>query len=155
MPGVLFKIPLTLWVRGTIEKMNRFGKRDIQNWSQYWLETYKELGGRSNESGSKGCPQHAAYGLWRLGRIKEASIPYQHQTISLINQEYGKNAVYAILALDILEKHQAARDDASLWRQVQNLYKKIIHEEPAKSQQGAITVAVTLFEDGQIATDLE
>ena len=152
MPEVLFKIPLTRWIRGTIEKMNGFGKRDIQSWSHYWLETYKELGGQSDESGSKGCPQHAAYGLWRLGRIKEANISYQQKAIKSINQEYGKNAAYAVLALDLLEKRQSTRDNANLWIQVQDLYRKTIHEEPAKSQQGAVTVAVTLFEEGQIVT---
>ena len=152
MPKVLYKMPLTCWIRGTIEKMNRFRKRDIQSWSHYWLETYKELGGQSDESGSKGCPQHAAYGLWRLGRIKEANISYQQKTIKSINQEYGKNAAYAVLALDLLEKRQAARDKANLWIQVQDKYRKTVHEKPAKSQQGAITVAVTLFEEGQIVT---
>ena len=39
MQGELYKIPLTRWIRGTIEKMNRFRKRDIQSWRDYWLET--------------------------------------------------------------------------------------------------------------------
>ena len=101
MVGVLNKIPVTQWIRGTIEKMNKAGKQDSQSWNDYWFETYKELGGQSEESGTKGCPKHAAYGLWRLGRIKETNIPYHHQAINSINQEYGKNAVYAILALDL------------------------------------------------------
>ena len=150
MPGLFFKIPLTLWVRGTIEKMNRFGKRDIQSWSQYWLETYKELGGQSEESGTKGCPQHAAYGLWRLGRITDSNLPYQPKAITSINREFGKNVSYAIIAIELLETRQAARDNTSIWIQVQEIYRRSVHEEPAKSQQGAITVAVTLFKEGQI-----
>jgi hypothetical protein len=155
MPGVLFKIPLTRWIRGTIDKMKGFGKSDTQSWSHYWLETYKELGGQSVESGSKGCPQHAAYGLWRLGRITETNIPYQHKAINSINQEFGKNAAYAVIALDLLEKQQAARDNAALWIQVQDLYRRTIHEEPAKSQQGVVALAVILFEEGQIMTGQE
>jgi hypothetical protein len=152
MPGVLFKIPLTRWIRGTIGKMNRFGKPDFQSWSNYWLETYRELDGLKDECGSKDCPKYAAYGLWRIGRIKDANVPYQEKAINDINHEYGKNAAYAALALDLLEKRQAARDNANLWIQVQEIYRRTIHEELAKSQQGAITVAVTLFEEGQIVT---
>jgi hypothetical protein len=153
MPGVLFKIPLTKWIRETIDKMINNGKSDIQSWSYYWFETYKELGGRSKESGTKGCPQHAAYGLWRLGRIKGANIPYQEKSIHPINQEFGKNAAYAVLALDLFEAQKAARDNTALWIQVQEQYRKAVHEEPAKSQQGAITVAAILFEEGQIVTE--
>ena len=155
MQGVLFGIPLTRWIRGTIEKMNRFRKRDIQSWRDYWLETYRELGGQSDESGSKSCPLHAAFGLWRLGRIKDANIHYQHKGIIFINQKYGKNAAYAVLALDLLENRQDARDNANFWIQVQDFYRRTIHEEPAKSQQGAVTVAVALFGDGQIVTGQE
>jgi len=155
MQGVLFGIPLTRWIRGTIEKMNRFGKRDIQSWRDYWLETYRELGGQSDESGSKGSPIHAAYGLWRLGRIKNANIPYQHKRIDFINQNYGKNAAYAVLALDLLENRQDARDKANLWHLVQDFYRRTTHEEPAISQQGAVTVAVALFVDRQIVTGQE
>lgn len=150
MVGVLNKIPVTQWIRGTIEKMNKAGKQDSQSWNDYWFETYKELGGQSEESGTKGCPKHAAYGLWRLGRIKETNIPYHHQAINSINQEYGKNAVYAILALDLLEKYQDSGNKTNLWNQVREQYKKAFHEEPAISQQGAISVALALFEEGQI-----
>ena len=51
MPGVLFKIPVTQWVRQTIQKMELCGKQDIGSWSKYWLEIYRELGGVSDESG--------------------------------------------------------------------------------------------------------
>ena len=132
--------------------MNGSGMQDSQSWNTFWYKTYEEKGGQSEESGTKGCPKHAAYGLWRLGRIKETNIPYQHQAINSINQEYGKNAVYAILALDLLEKHQDSRNKTNLWNQVREQYKNAFHEEPAISQQGAITVVVTLFEEGQIVT---
>jgi len=152
MPGVLFKIPLTNWVFGTIEKMNRFRKQDIQSWGDYWFETYKELGGQSDESGAKDCPQHAAYGLWRLGRIKGTNIPYQDKAIDAINQEFGKNAAYAVIALAILGKGQFNNDRTRLWNQIQDLYREIAFEEPAQSEQGAVRVAKILFEEGYIVS---
>jgi hypothetical protein len=155
MDRELFYIPLTRWILSTIDKMNINGKKDFQSWSHYWLVTYKELGGQSDESGSKLCPQHAAYGLWRLGRIKDTNIPYQLMSINHINQDYGKNAAYAVLALDVLEKQRETTTMADLWRQVQDLFRTRVHQEPAKSQQGSINVAITLFEEGQIITNQE
>jgi hypothetical protein len=151
MTGVLFKIPVTLWVTRTIEKMNKAGTIDIQSWSRFWLETYQELGGKSIDSGRKGCPLHAAYGLWRLGRIKGAGLPYQYDPIRFINQTYGKNAAYAVLALDLLEDGRAFRNIDDLWNQVKLLYRRTLNQDPANSQQGAITIALTLFEEDQIA----
>jgi len=155
MQGKLFKIPLTKWIRGTIDKMNKYGKNDLQSWSYYWFETYKELGGQSKESGTKGCPQHAAYGLWRLGHIKGTNNPYQQKPIHHIIREFGKNAAYAVLALDLLEAQKVARDNTVLWIQVKDQYREAVHEEPAKSQQGAITVVAILFQEGQIVTEHE
>lgn len=150
MPGVLFKIPLTLWVRKTIEKMNQSGENDIYGWSRSWLQAYEDLGGRSTESGKKGCPQHAAYGLWQLGRIKETGKAYQKLSLSAINQKYGKNAVYAVLALDLLRQKRASIDNDVFWSQVQDYFRRQLHEEPAISQQGAVTVAKVLYEENQI-----
>jgi len=155
MEEVLFGISLTRWIRGTIEKMNNAGRCDVQSWSDNWLKTYYELGGQSEASGSKGYPMHAAYGLWRLGRIKDTNILYQQMTITHINQEYGNNAAYAMLALGLLENKQAAASKAGLWRQVQDLYKIRVHQEPAISQQGAITVTAALFEEDQLVTNQE
>jgi hypothetical protein len=154
MPRELFNIPLSRWVHGTIEKMNNSGKSDIQSWSEYWFETYKELGGLSINSGTKGCPLHGAYGLWRLGRIKDGNIPYQQQTIHFINQEFGRNAAYAAIAIGLLEERKAARSEIDLWIQVRELYKSKIHEEPAISEQGEVRVAKILFEEGHIVTDI-
>jgi hypothetical protein len=151
----LFKIPLSLWVVGTIEKMNKHKKSDFLSWSEYWYETYKELGGKSQESGKKLCPQHAAYGLWRLGRIRGTTIPYQNKPFSYINSEYGKNALYALLALDILGKRKSPIEKADLWVQVQEQFRKIAQDEPAMSQQGVVTVAFGLFKEGFIVSGRE
>jgi hypothetical protein len=76
-------------------------------------------------------------------------------SINHINQDYGKNAAYAVLALDVLEKQRETTTMADLWRQVQDLFRTRVHQEPAKSQQGSINVAITLFEEGQIITNQE
>jgi hypothetical protein len=152
MTRVLFKIPIAPWVMRTIEKMNNAGKEDIESWSYCWYKTYQELGGNSIGSGTKGCPQHAAYGLWRLGRIIGTDIPYQNYPISFINKKYGKNATYAVLALDLLQDGRAFRDIDDLWNQVKLLYRRTLNQDPANSQQGAITIALTLFKEDQIAT---
>ena len=155
MPEKLFHIPLTDWVRGTIDKMNEYEKKDSHSWSQFWYSTYQELGGKSGSSGTKSCPQHAAFGLWQLGRIKDTNIPFKQIPIKLINQEYGKNAAYAEIALDLLKRGQSVPDEKILWPQVQEIFRIKTHEIPAESQQGAIKVARVLFDEGQIVTEQE
>lgn len=148
------KIPVKLWVRGTIDKMDRFSKTDIDSWGNYWLSTYFELGGLSRASGSKGCPLHAAYGLWRLGRIERTNIPYSRKPITEIKEVYGKNVAYAVIALEILEKNQAAITNEGLWAQVQTAYKNLVHEMPANSKQGAVDIARGLFVEDEIVSKL-
>lgn len=150
MPAVLFKIPLTRWVLGTIDKMNTFGNDDFQSWSQAWLQMYKELGGKSDETGSKQCPKHAAFALWQLGRIKNTAKPFQNLSLASIYEQYGKNAVYSVLSLELLVSKQASQDTTLLWSQVQELYRRKMREEPAVSQQGAVTIAKILFDEGHI-----
>ncbi len=153
MAGLLFKIPVTQWVRGTIQKMDKNATYDIGSWCDFWYETYEELGGNSIESGTKSCPKHAAYGLWRLGRIKNTAIPYQEGLLAETIRKYGKNTAYAELALELLEQQSIEINARSLWSQVQALYRKKLKDEPAKSQQGAITIALTLFDEDQIVTN--
>lgn len=151
MSTVLFNISLVRWVRGTIERMNAAGKDDIESWCNYWFQTYKDLGGTSDTSGSKGCPQHAAYGLWRLGRISNSGMPFQNWTLERVNKELGKNAAYAVLALELLEsKHGWSKTD--LWSRVQESYQQKIGEQSAKSEQGAIKISFGLFTEGQIVS---
>ena len=154
MPAELFKIPFTRWVLGTVDKMTKYGYDDFQDWSQAWLQTYKELGGTSVETGKKQCPKHAAYALWQLGRIKNTDKPFQNLSLASIYDQYGKNAVYAVLSIDLLSTNQAAQNNAFLWHQVQSLFLSKLHEEPAESQQGAVTVARILFDEGHIAKQL-
>jgi len=153
MPTILFNVPLVRWVKQTIEQMNVAGKDDFETWSKYWFQTYKDLGGISDNSGSKECPKHAAYGLWRLGRISNSGKIFQNWALERINTELGKNASYAILALDLLE----SRNDWSkseLWSKVQELYQQKVGEPSAVSEQGAIRISLGLFTEGQIVSRL-
>ena len=153
MPTILFNIPLVHWVQRTIEQMNATGKDDFQTWSKYWFQTYKDLGGISDESGSKKCPQHAAYGLWRLGRISNSGKAFQNWTLERINEELGKNAAYAVLALDLLES-KSGWSKTELWSKVQESYQQKIGKPSAKSEQGAIGISLGLFTEGQIVSRL-
>ena len=152
MPIILFKIPLVDWVRRTIKYMNTAGKEDSKNWSNYWLQAYEDLGGKSTSSGSKGCPKCAVYGLWRLGRISNSGRDFQNPKLKQINEEFGKNAVYAVLALDLLENMQREKEISKkdLWTKVRDRIEKELREKPAQSEQGAVKVALDLFEEKQI-----
>ena len=155
MPAVLFNIPLVRWVQRTIERMNAVGKDDFETWSNYWFRTYKDLGGQSDSSGSKECPKHAAYGLWCLGRISNCGKTFQNWTLDRVNKELGKNAAYAVLALELLERKRGDKDTvgfwskAELWAIVQELYQVKIGEPPAQSEQGAVKIALGLFMESQ------
>ncbi len=148
MPTVLFNIPLVHWVQRTIERMNAAGKDDFETWSNYWFQTYRELGGTSDNSGSKECPKHAAYGLWRLGRISNSGKAFQNWTLERVNKEFGKNAAYAVLALNLLESKRDC-SKTELWSKVQESYCQKIGGPSANSEQGAIRISLGLFSEGQ------
>ena len=136
------------WIRGTIEKIQHepYAKEE---WNKAWVKTYKELGGKSQESGKKGCPKKAAYCLFMMGKIKGSNKPFERLTYQDIQNKYGKNGVYAIMAINILKDDQSLNLN-SLWKKVQDKYIEEIGEKPAKSDQGAVTVAFKLFNNRKI-----
>ena len=156
MPVLLYKIPLTQWIRTTNDKMNTSGNEDSVSRGDYWVRTYKDFGGRSDTSGSKGCPKLAAYGLWRLGRISNTGRAFEAWSLEQIYNELGKNATYAVLALECLEGMQTGkilngdRSRGTLWAQVQQAYLNKLAKVPAQTEQGAVRVALALFTEGQI-----
>ena len=75
MANVLYKVPLSEWVLGTIQKMNELRSTDVRDWTKVWYEVYQELGGKTPNSGNKGCPRVAAFGLWYLGLVKGGGRP--------------------------------------------------------------------------------
>jgi hypothetical protein len=143
---VLNGIPVTPWVLGTVTKMRQAGATESADWNRFWVHTYRELGGRSAESGKKGCPKSGAYALWFLGRLVHGGRAAKNWSVKQIDTQLGKNAAYAILAAEML----AAGSDVSAmrrWPAVQDRYKRETGNSPAATEQGAVKVAVELFRD--------
>lgn len=143
-------IPYSLWVQKTINKMEENRVDDKKSWDMYWYKSYEELGGKSESTGTKGCPKKAAYGLWYLGYVSNTNRPFKNLSIQKINDEFSKNVAYAVLAVDLLNKGWKSNNITSLWQEVKNQYRNTLKKEPAKSNQGAVTVAVQLFQEGRI-----
>ena len=84
-----------------------------------------------------------------MGRIKESNVTSESLTYKDIRDKYGKNGVYAIMAIDILQDEPSLNLNP-LWKKVQDKYKKEIRKNPAKSNQGVATVAFKLFNNRKI-----
>ena len=141
------KINLWDWINKTIAKINPNCTK--KEWDDAWLETYFNIGDKSHNSGTKDCPKNAAYCLYKLGRIKGTNIPYKTKSYLDIFNKYGRNALYAIIAYDLLKDNRTlALND--LWQKVRNIYKKEIGKEAAKSNQGAVTVTFKLFHNNKL-----
>ena len=76
-------------------------------------------------------------------------MPFECLTYQDVLDKYGKNGIYAIMAIDILQAEQSLNLN-SLWKEVQDKYLEEIGENPAKSDQGAATVAFKLFNNRKI-----
>ena len=134
----LYKINLKDWVLGTIKKVE--GGAD---WHSAWYETYRSLGGKSKDSGTKNCPMKGTEVLYRLGRIKGSGLPFRNPELRDI-WDYSKNGTYAILTLEYLkEKPDILRSE--LWSKIQERIRCELCEEPAKKDQGALKVAFILW----------
>ena len=99
---LLNRIPVTPWVSGTVARILRTGRDDAQTWNDCWYDAYVALGGRSKESGNKGCPRAAARGLWLLGRLRDGQRPLLSWNVAEVYRELGKNAAYASITADLL-----------------------------------------------------
>ena len=141
------KLNLWEWINGTIAKVK--AECIKREWDAAWLKTYKELGGKSQKSGKKGCPKNAAFCLFKLDRIKESNMHFETLTYQEIQAQYGPNGVYAIMAIEFLQADPSLNLN-SLWKKVQDKYRKEIMKTPAKSNQGAATVAFKLFNNRKI-----
>jgi hypothetical protein len=123
------------------------GHESKLEWNRYWLATYHSLGGESPETGAKGCPKAASFGLWYLGFL--GNRPRLDWTIARIDQELGKNAAYAAIAIKLLLAG-ASQDIAVLWPAVRDFYHEITGEEAAGSEQGEVRLVVALFKEKQL-----
>ncbi len=140
----VMSVDLKPWVFGTIKKVKRGS-----DWNRAWRETYHSIGGTSLESGKKVCPKAGVKTLYLLGRIKGGDMPYRNPPLREVWEDYSKNGAYSILALEGLsQNHNISLTD--LWRYIQNRIRKELREEPAASNQGALTVAFKLWHLGLI-----
>ena len=137
------KIDLPKWIEGTITK-HEHG----QAWNFAWFETYKELGGKSDDSGKKGCPKAAAKTLYELGRIvghgTARDIPLKQ-----VVREHSKNGAYAIAAIELLNKDPELNSNTLLAR-IQQRIRSESGEEPAASNQGGPTLTYKLWKLGLV-----
>ena len=143
-------LKVNLWelINGTIAKVN--AECIKREWDGAWFKTYKELGGRSQNSGEKGCPKNAAYFLFKFGRIKGSKISVKPLPDNLdILNEYGKNALYAKISLELLINEKSL-DKSVLWTKVQEKYKKATGKEPAKNDAGAATVIFKIIHNNKV-----
>ena len=137
-------VDLESWVFGTIKKVQQSGI----NWNAAWKQTYEEIGGKSPESGRKGCPMKGAETLYLLGRINGGNMPFKASSFHDVCQNFSKNGAYAILALDVLSQEPGILLTA-LWCRIQTRVREL-GECPAKSNQGGPTVAFKLWHLGLI-----
>lgn len=137
------KVDLPKWIEGTVSKYERG-----QEWNSAWFETYKELGGKSDESGKKGCPRAAAKTLYELGRIIGHGTA-RNLPLSQVVRKHSKNGAYAIAAIELLNK-EPALDLTTLWSRIQQRIRTESGEEPAASNQGGPTLTYKLWQMGLV-----
>ncbi|MBD2456583.1 hypothetical protein H6G80_21200 [Nostoc sp. FACHB-87] len=177
MSGILSNIPIVPWVQRTMNKMNENQEESRDKWKDYWYESYKELAheinARITTSGIKPCPSYGTYGLWYLGYIVDSSRNFQNWSIEDIlckdirnnkklgrKKVLGKNAVYAVLALKILNEYQQNINytqlliDKNLWEEVKKRYlqyyltkdrDRTARDKTATKDQGEVKIAMELF----------
>jgi len=139
----LYNIDLKDWVLNTIEKVEKGA-----DWNHAWKKTYFDLGGKRRESGSKFSPMNSAEVLYQLGRIKGNGQPFRNPELKEI-WNCSTNGAYAILALKFISKKPDI-SRSELWPMIQDRIRSELSEEPAKFNQGALSVAYKLWHLGLI-----
>lgn len=142
-PETFLSVGLRAWILGTIGKV-----RAGEEWAKAWKATYKEIGGQSCESGKKVCPMVAARTLYEFGRIKDAGTPFLDWDIADLWRS-SRNGTYAMLAVG-LARNDPTLDSTKLWKLVQDAVRRETGDEPAASDQGAVTLAFKLWHLGLI-----
>ncbi len=140
---IYMKIDLEKWVYGTIDRY-----RHGLSWRQAWIETYRNIGGRSDASGAKSCPMNAVEMLYQYGRLRNAGVPYADCEIPELWRR-NRNGTYAVLAARLLRVNPDL-GNAALWQEVRKVVRSEIGDEPAGSDQGAATVTLKLWRLGLI-----
>ena len=142
------RVDLPEWVFGTIDKV-----RGGQEWADAWRATYCEIGGRSRETGRKGCPMVAARTLYEYGRIRGGGTDYRDCDLAAL-WEHGRNGTYAMLAIRLL-RERPDLGKAALWQRIRKTVRRELGGEPAASNQGGPTLAFQLFHLGLIVDEVQ
>ena len=121
------------------------------SWRSAWVETYREIGGKSKFSGEKGCPREAAKTLYELGRLKNGDLPFRDYEIPEL-WNHSRNGAYAILATRLLQVSPHL-SKTSLWREIQEAVRRDVGDEPARTNQGGPTLAYQLWHLGLIVDE--
>ena len=140
---IFYRVNLAEWVYGTIAK-----QRQGASWQSAWVETYREIGGVAITTGKKACPMLAAKTLYEYGRIKDGGLPFRSSDIPELWSQ-SRNGTYAILATGLL-RTSPHLSKASLWREVQRAVRRKVGEEPARTNQGGVSLAYQLWRLGLI-----
>ncbi len=133
------------WVLGAARRMGDWGREDPASWAEAWRRTYYERGGNNRSAAERGSPRSAGYGLWFVGRIREADRPFRRLSIYEVDRRLGKNAAYAELALRFLQGGRDPEDLKELWLAVRKAFRQETGRDPAHAQAGALDVAAGLF----------
>ena len=144
--GTFLGVDLRRWIYGTIEKT---GRGDA--WSDAWTRTYREIGGRSESTGRKGCPMAAARTIYDYGRIRGAGVPFAVCDTGPLWRR-SRNGTYAMLALRLL-RTEPVLNKTRLWSRIQDIVRRELGAEPARSNQGGPTLAFQLWQLGFIVEE--
>lgn len=127
--------------------MERLGANGKWEWNCAWLESYRDLGGMTS-CGEKPCPRAAGYALWRIG-VFSGSYDRAVWPFERVLSEFGKNALYAVLATEVL-KNSTSQTIAQIWAEVQR-QTRLFGVEPAKSEQGEVRLVRALHAAGSFS----
>ncbi len=144
MHRIMLEVDLVDWVTGTICKV-----QNNENWNKAWLDTYFELGGKSEGSGKKSCPKNAARVLYQYGRIKGKIKPYKIFLFQDAKDTDSVNGIYALMAVEEL-KLNSNLDLKSLINSVHINFRKQFGSAP-NTDQGAIALTYKLWKLDKIA----
>lgn len=147
MDRTFLGLDIESWIKATIQKA-----QCGSDWDKAWIEAYVELGGSSENSGNKSCPKNAARVLYETGRIKNSGQAFVDISLPYVWQYDSKNGVYALLAIDELQKNPEITYQ-DLVSAVHDQSNKIFGIAPA-SDQGAIKITYKLYNIGLIANKL-
>jgi hypothetical protein len=136
-------IPIDEWVSGTVKRMDKTGRDDSSAWNRCWAEEYFALDGKSESVSTKPCPRAAARALWLLGRLSFGKRKFQAPSLVDVNHTLGKNATYALIAVDLLAKnHELTAPE--LWPAIQSRFLKAIGKSTAYSEKGFFMIVFLL-----------